>query len=85
MLLNPHTTPEETLFVFSHDMKPRMATLAVWFTRSLKTLIGDSIRGGWRYIADDLLKLRKLQLLLQSATEFDSTDEETLIQWWSRI
>ncbi|KFK26192.1 hypothetical protein AALP_AA8G214600 [Arabis alpina] len=74
-LLNPYTTPEETLFAFSHDMKPRMATLAVF---TLANNFGDSIRGGWRNIVDCLLKLRKLQLLPQSAIEFETTDEENL-------
>ncbi|KAJ4882452.1 ARF guanine-nucleotide exchange factor GNL2 [Raphanus sativus] len=72
-LLNPYTTPEETLFAFSHDMKPRMATLAVF---TLANSFGDSIRGGWRNIVDCLLKLRKLQLLPQSAIEFETADEE---------
>lgn len=74
-LLNPYTTPEETLFAFSHDMKPRMATLAVF---TLANSFGDSIRGGWRNIVDCLLKLRKLQLLPQSAIEFETTEEEAL-------
>ncbi|CAH8271641.1 unnamed protein product [Arabidopsis lyrata] len=72
-LLNPYTTPEETLFAFSHDMKPRMATLAVF---TLANNFGDSIRGGWRNIVDCLLKLRKLQLLPQSVIEFEITNEE---------
>lgn len=65
-LLNPYATSEETLYAFSNDMKPRMATLAVF------TIANDfkkSIRGAWRTIVDCLLKLRKLKLLPQSVVE----------------
>ncbi|XP_010519703.1 PREDICTED: ARF guanine-nucleotide exchange factor GNL2 [Tarenaya hassleriana] len=71
-LLNPYSTPEETLFTFSHDMKPRIATLAVF---TLANSFGDSIRGGWRNIVDCLLKLKKLRLLPQSVVEFDTSGE----------
>lgn len=69
-LLNPYATAEETLFAFSHDMKPRMATLAVF---TIANHFGDSIRGGWRNIVDCLLKLKRLKILPQSVTEFDIT------------
>ncbi|KAG5615396.1 hypothetical protein H5410_015220 [Solanum commersonii] len=65
-LLNPYASSEETLYAFSNDMKPRMATLAVF------TIANDfkkSIRGAWRTIVDCLLKLRKLKLLPQSVVE----------------
>ncbi|PHT33425.1 ARF guanine-nucleotide exchange factor GNL2 [Capsicum baccatum] len=65
-LLNPYASSEETLYAFSNDMKPRMATLAVF------TVANDfkkSIRGAWRTIIDCLLKLRKLKLLPQSVVE----------------
>lgn len=69
-LLNPYASAEETLFAFSNDMKPRMATLAVF---TIANNFGDSIRGGWRNIVDCLLKLKKLKLLPQSVIEFDET------------
>ncbi|XP_059281864.1 ARF guanine-nucleotide exchange factor GNL2 [Lycium ferocissimum] len=65
-LLNPYASSEETLYAFSNDMKPRMATLAVF------TIANDfkkSIRGAWRTIVDCLLKLRRLKLLPQSVVE----------------
>ncbi|XP_057501635.1 LOW QUALITY PROTEIN: ARF guanine-nucleotide exchange factor GNL2 [Actinidia eriantha] len=71
-LLNPYASAEETLYAFSHDMKPRMATLAVF---TISNSFGESIRGGWRNIVDCLLKLKRLKLLPQteyhSATSFD--------------
>ncbi|XP_065851501.1 ARF guanine-nucleotide exchange factor GNL2 [Euphorbia lathyris] len=67
-LLNPYASAEETLFAFSHDMKPRMATLAVF---TIANNFGDAIRAGWRNIVDCLLKLKRLKLLPQSVTEFD--------------
>ncbi|TXG61369.1 hypothetical protein EZV62_012732 [Acer yangbiense] len=71
-LLNPYASTEETLFAFSHDMKPRMATLAVF---TLANNFGDSIRAGWRNIVDCLLKLKRLKLLPQSVIEFDPASD----------
>lgn len=68
-LLNPYASAEETLFAFSKDLKPRMATLAVF---TIANNFGESIRGGWRNIVDCLLKLKRLKLLPQSAIEFDA-------------
>ncbi|OMO58070.1 SEC7-like protein [Corchorus olitorius] len=70
-LLNPYASAEETLFAFSHDMKPRLATLAVF---TIANNFGDSLRGGWRNIIDCLLKLKRLKLLPQSVVEFDASD-----------
>ncbi|CAK7334922.1 unnamed protein product [Dovyalis caffra] len=67
-LLNPYASAEETLFAFSNDMKPRMATLAIF---TIANSFGDSIRAGWRNIVDCLLKLNRLKLLPQSAIDFD--------------
>lgn len=69
-LLNPYATAEETMFTFSNDIKPKMATLAVF---TLANNFGDSIRGGWRNIVDCLLKLKRLMLLPQSVIEFDTS------------
>lgn len=68
-LLNPYASAEETLFAFSNDLKPKMATLAVF---TIANNFGNSIRGGWRNIVDCLLKLKRLKLLPQSVIEFDS-------------
>lgn len=73
-LLNPYASAEETLFAFSHDMKPRMATLAVF---TIANNFGDSIRGGWRNIIDCLLKLKRLKLLPQSVIDFDMSTSDT--------
>ncbi|KGN60625.1 ARF guanine-nucleotide exchange factor GNL2 [Cucumis sativus] len=67
-LLNPYASAEETLFVFSHDMKPKLATLAVF---TIANNFGDTIRGGWRNIVDCLLKLKRLKLLPQSVIDFE--------------
>ncbi|XP_022755059.1 ARF guanine-nucleotide exchange factor GNL2-like [Durio zibethinus] len=67
-LLNPYASAEETLFAFSNDMKPRMATLAVF---TIANNFGDALQGGWRNIVDCLLKLKRLRLLPQSVIEFD--------------
>lgn len=74
-LLNPYATSEETLFAFSHDMKPRMATLAVF---TLASYFGDSIRAGWRNVVDCLLKLKRLKLLPQSVVEFENMESSFL-------
>ncbi|XP_015898323.2 ARF guanine-nucleotide exchange factor GNL2 [Ziziphus jujuba] len=68
-LLNPYASAEETLFAFSNDLKPKMATLAVF---TIANNFGNSIRGGWRNIVDCLLKLKRLKLLPQSVIEFDA-------------
>ncbi|XP_052181825.1 ARF guanine-nucleotide exchange factor GNL2-like [Diospyros lotus] len=78
-LLNPYASAEETLYAFGHDMKPRLATLAVF---TIANNFGESIRGGWRNIIDCLLKLKRLKLLPQSIVEPDnfstsSFDHET--------
>ncbi|KAB2600355.1 ARF guanine-nucleotide exchange factor GNL2-like [Pyrus ussuriensis x Pyrus communis] len=65
-LLNPYASAEETLFAFSKDLKPRMATLAVF---TIANNFGESIRGGWRNIMDCLLKLKRLKLLPQNSPE----------------
>ncbi|KAJ4950506.1 hypothetical protein NE237_027338 [Protea cynaroides] len=65
-LLNPYATAEETLYAFSNDLKPRMATLAVF---TIGNKYGKSIRGGWRNIVDCLLRLKRLKLLPPSVTE----------------
>ncbi|KAM1155417.1 hypothetical protein ACFX13_026906 [Malus domestica] len=69
-LLNPYASAEETLFAFSKDLKPRMATLAVF---TIANNFGESIRGGWRNIVDCLLKLKRLKLLPQNVLEFDAS------------
>ncbi|CAH1426379.1 unnamed protein product [Lactuca virosa] len=69
-LLNPYASAEETLFSFGHDLKPRMATLAVF---TVANNFKNSIRGGWRSIIDCLLKLKKLKLLPQSVVDVGSS------------
>ncbi|XP_078431731.1 GNOM-like 2 [Wolffia australiana] len=61
-LLNPYSTPEETLFTFTNDVRSRMATLAA-FTMANK--FASSVRGGWRCLLDCLLRLKKLRVLPQ--------------------
>ncbi|KAE8714154.1 ARF guanine-nucleotide exchange factor GNL2 [Hibiscus syriacus] len=73
-LLNPYASAEETLFAFSNDMKPRMATLAVF---TIANHFGKSLKGGWRNIVDCLLKLKRLRLLPQSVIEFDVTSSSS--------
>ncbi|XP_075499311.1 ARF guanine-nucleotide exchange factor GNL2 [Primulina tabacum] len=65
-LLNPYATAEETLYAFSNDIKPKMATLAIF---TVANTFKGSIRGGWRTIIDCLLKLKRLKLLPQSVLE----------------
>lgn len=62
-LLNPYASIEETMFTFSHDLKPRMATVAVF---TIANYFRDSIQGGWKNIVDCLLKLKRIKLLPQS-------------------
>ncbi|XP_010240903.1 PREDICTED: ARF guanine-nucleotide exchange factor GNL2 [Nelumbo nucifera] len=69
-LLNPYASAEETLYAFSNDLKPRMATLAVF---TIGNKFGNSIRGGWRNIVECLLKLKRLKLLPQSVVEHNIT------------
>ncbi|XAR53315.1 hypothetical protein NMG60_11021834 [Bertholletia excelsa] len=69
-LLNPYASAEETLYAFGHDMKPRMATLAVF---TIANSFGDSIRGAWRNIVDCLLKLKRLKLLPQPIIESENS------------
>ncbi|XP_061366468.1 ARF guanine-nucleotide exchange factor GNL2 [Gastrolobium bilobum] len=67
-LLNPYASTEETMFTFTHDLKPRMATVAVF---NIANNFRDSIRGGWKNIVDCLLKLKRLKLLPQSVIDFE--------------
>ncbi|KAK9732863.1 hypothetical protein RND81_04G028000 [Saponaria officinalis] len=69
-LLNPYASAEETLYIFANDIKPRMATLAVF---TIANKFGESIRGAWRNIVDCLLKLKRLKLLPQSVVDFDTS------------
>ncbi|KAG4992048.1 hypothetical protein JHK87_025505 [Glycine soja] len=73
-LLNPYASIEETMFTFSHDLKPRMATVAVF---TIANYFRDSIQGGWKNIVDCLLKLKRLKLLPQSVIDFESVDVPT--------
>ncbi|EXB37040.1 Pattern formation protein [Morus notabilis] len=73
-LLNPYASAEETLFAFSHDLKPKIATLAVF---TIANNFANSIRGGWKNIVECLLKLKRLKLLPQSVIEFDATSPTT--------
>lgn len=68
-LLNPYATAEETLHIFSNEVKPRMATLALF---TIANKFGESVRGAWKNIVDCLLKLKRLKLLPQSVIEPDS-------------
>ncbi|KAJ1419833.1 Sec7, C-terminal domain superfamily [Sesbania bispinosa] len=68
-LLNPYASTEETMFTFSHDLKPRLATVAVF---TIANDFRDSIRGGWKNIVDCLLKLKRLKLLPQSVIDFEA-------------
>lgn len=67
-LLNPYATAEETLFTFTNEVKPRMATLAVF---TIANKYGDAIRGSWKNMVDCMLKLKRLRLLPQSVIEPD--------------
>ncbi|XP_021723676.1 ARF guanine-nucleotide exchange factor GNL2-like [Chenopodium quinoa] len=68
-LLNPYASAEETLYLFSNELKPRMATLAVF---NIANKFGESIRGAWRNIVDCMLKLKRLKLLPQSVVDYDT-------------
>lgn len=68
-LLNPYASSEETMFTFSHDLKPRLATLAVF---TIANDFRDSIRGGWKNIVDCLLKLKRLKLLPHSVIDLEA-------------
>ncbi|XP_072951847.1 ARF guanine-nucleotide exchange factor GNL2 [Typha angustifolia] len=65
-LLNPYATAEEMLFTFSNELKPRMATLALF---TIANKFGESVRGSWKNTVDCLLKLKRLKLLPQSVIE----------------
>ncbi|ESW24808.1 hypothetical protein PHAVU_004G161900 [Phaseolus vulgaris] len=69
-LLNPYASIEETMFSFSHDMKPRMATVAVF---TVANYFRDSIQGGWKNIVDCLLKLKRLKLLPQHVIDLEAS------------
>ena len=73
-LLNPYASIEETMFTFSHDLKPRMATVAVF---TIANYFRDSIQGGWKNIVDCLLRLKKIKLIPQSVVDFKSVDVAT--------
>ncbi|KAL2929256.1 ARF guanine-nucleotide exchange factor GNL2 [Bienertia sinuspersici] len=68
-LLNPYASAEETLYIFANDLKPRMATLAVF---NIANKFGESVRGAWRNIIECLLKLKRLKLLPQSVVDYDT-------------
>ncbi|XP_031483005.1 ARF guanine-nucleotide exchange factor GNL2-like [Nymphaea colorata] len=59
-LLNPFASLEETFFSLTEDVKPRLATLAVF---TIANKFGDSIRSSWRNVVDCLLRLKRLKLL----------------------
>uniref|UniRef100_A0A0D9ZGH4 SEC7 domain-containing protein n=1 Tax=Oryza glumipatula TaxID=40148 RepID=A0A0D9ZGH4_9ORYZ len=67
-LLNPYATTEETLFTFSNELKPRMATLALF---TITNRFGESVRGAWKNVVDCLLKLKRLKLLPPSLVDQD--------------
>lgn len=69
-LLNPYATTEETLFTFSHELKPRMATLALF---TIANRFGESVRGAWKNVVDCLLKLKRLKLLPPSLIDPDGS------------
>nr|XP_017223087.1 PREDICTED: ARF guanine-nucleotide exchange factor GNL2 [Daucus carota subsp. sativus] len=73
-LLNPYASADETLYGFSNDMKPRMATLAVF---AIANSFKESIRGGWRNIVDCLLKLKRLKLLPPNVVDPDNVIESS--------
>ncbi|ONK59408.1 uncharacterized protein A4U43_C08F6120 [Asparagus officinalis] len=72
-LLNPYATAEETLFTFTNEMKPKMATLAVF---TIANKFGDAIRGSWKNLIDCLLKLKRLRLLPQSLVEPENASKQ---------
>ncbi|KAL7139776.1 hypothetical protein ABFS83_09G075300 [Erythranthe nasuta] len=77
-LLNPYASADETLYAFSHDMKPKMAILAVF---TIANTFKDSIRGGWRTIIECLLKLKRLKLLPQSIiVETENSPSDTPVE-----
>jgi golgi-specific brefeldin A-resistance guanine nucleotide exchange factor 1 len=65
-LLNPYATTEETLFTFSNELKPRMATLALF---TIANRFGESVRGAWKNVVECLLKLKRLKLLPPSVID----------------
>ncbi|RLN00956.1 hypothetical protein C2845_PM06G09710 [Panicum miliaceum] len=65
-LLNPYATTEETLFIFSNELKPRMATLALF---TIANRFGESVRGAWKNVVECLLKLKRLKLLPPSVID----------------
>ncbi|CAD6267809.1 unnamed protein product [Miscanthus lutarioriparius] len=69
-LLNPYATTEETLFTFSNELKPRMATLALF---TIANRFGESVRGAWKNVVDCLLKLKRLKLLPPSLIDPDGS------------
>ncbi|OEL36569.1 ARF guanine-nucleotide exchange factor GNL2 [Dichanthelium oligosanthes] len=69
-LLNPYATTEETLFTFSNELKPRMATLALF---TIANRFGESVRGAWKNVVDCLLKLKRLKLLPPSVIDPDGS------------
>ncbi|XP_074381899.1 ARF guanine-nucleotide exchange factor GNL2-like [Apium graveolens] len=73
-LLNPYASADETLYGFTNDMKPRMATLAVF---AIANSFKESIRGGWRNIVDCLLKLKRLKLLPSNVVDPDNVIESS--------
>ncbi|PKA57198.1 ARF guanine-nucleotide exchange factor GNL2 [Apostasia shenzhenica] len=72
-LLNPYATAEETIFSFTNEVKPRIATIAVF---TIANKFGESIRGAWRNMVDCLLKLKRLKLLPQSLLGPENVNRE---------
>ncbi|MED6209900.1 hypothetical protein PIB30_059151 [Stylosanthes scabra] len=69
-LQNPYASPEETLYTFGHDLKPRLATVAVF---TIANMFRDGIRGSWKNIVDCLIKLKRLKLIPQSVIDLESS------------
>lgn len=76
-LLNPYASAEEIIFSFSSELKPKMATLAVF---TIANKFGDSIRGAWRNMIDCLLKLKRLKLLPPTLIETSSCATEANVE-----
>ncbi|XLT94862.1 hypothetical protein S245_017500 [Arachis hypogaea] len=69
-LQNPYASPEETLYTFGHDLKPRLATVAVF---TIANMFRNGIRGGWKNIVDCLIKLKRLKLIPQSVLDLEQS------------
>ncbi|KAL1538735.1 ARF guanine-nucleotide exchange factor GNOM-like [Salvia divinorum] len=69
-LLSPSFN-EKSILYFAHDIKAKMATVAVF---TIANRYSDSIRSGWRNILDCILSLHKIGLL-PARLASDATDE----------